>query len=320
MDHGRRRFLAASALAPLVLNAACSGQPPLTRVGGISWIGYAPLFLARELGLYDDAILRLVEIPSNTANLMALATGDVEAATLTLDECLLGREGGLDVRAVLVFDYSAGADVILARPGIQRLEEVRGKRVGIEETAAGALMLAKLLEAAGLTPADIEKVRVTADRHLQAYLGDEVDVLATWEPIATQLQAQGARRLLDSSAFPGLIVDVLVARAEALEQAPDNFRRLLAGYFQALDHLRRAPDDACRKMAPRLGIRPDEVKAALGGLHFVDLADNRKWLGGGAPALATAAHKVGRIMAAGGLLKHAPQLDGLADPGFLPEA
>ena len=115
MDKRRRRFLTASMLAPLALSGACSGQPSLTRVGGISWIGYAPLFLARELGFYDGDTLRLLEMPSNTANLMSLATANLEAATLTLDECLLAREGGIDARAILVFDYSAGADVILAR-------------------------------------------------------------------------------------------------------------------------------------------------------------------------------------------------------------
>ncbi len=62
---------------------------PLTRVGGILWVGYEPLFLARDLGRYDAGTLRLVEMPSNTANLMALATGELEAATLTLDEFLL---------------------------------------------------------------------------------------------------------------------------------------------------------------------------------------------------------------------------------------
>ena len=36
MNQGHRRFLVASALAPLALASACSGQPPLTRVGAHS--------------------------------------------------------------------------------------------------------------------------------------------------------------------------------------------------------------------------------------------------------------------------------------------
>jgi len=318
MDKGRRRFLGASALAPLLLGA-CGSQPPLTRVGGILWIGYEPLFLARELGLYDANTLRLVEMPSNTTNLMSLAIGDVEAATLTLDEYLLAREGGVDVRAILVFDYSAGADVVMSRPSIGRLEDLRGKRIGVEETAAGALMLAKLLETARLEPDEVVKVHVTADRQLRAYQAGEVDVLVSWEPYATQLQAGGARRLFDSRQFPGLIVDVLVARTDALERAPGNFRRLLAGYFQALDHLHTSPDDAFRRMAPRQGMRPEEVRAAQQGIRFMDLAGNRRWLGGDTPGLVPATQNVARIMVASGLLKRMPDLDGLTDARFLPE-
>lgn len=320
MDKRRRRFLAASALMPLALAAGCSGQPPLTRVGGITWIGYEPLFLARELGLYDPVALRLVEMPSNTDSLMSLATGDLEAATLTLDECLLAREGGLDVRAILIFDDSAGADVIMSRPDVHRLQDLKGRRVGVEETAAGALMLAKTLEAAGLTPGDIQKVRITADHHLRAYLANNVDALVTWEPYAAQLQAQGARRLYDSSHFPGLIVDVLVARTDALERSPDSFRQLLAGYFQALDYLRTSPDDALRRMAPRLGISPEEMRVALQGLRLMDLTANRGWLVGTRPGLLPVADNVARIMVSAGLLRQIPVLDGLADPRFLPES
>ncbi|MBS1145989.1 MAG: hydroxymethylpyrimidine transporter substrate-binding protein [Proteobacteria bacterium] len=318
MDKGRRGFLVASALAPLALAGACSVPVPLTRVGCILWIGYEPLFLARDLGRYDAGTLRLVEMPSNTANLMALATGELEAATLTLDEFLYAREGGLDLRAILVFDDSAGADVIMSRPGIERLEDIRGKRIGVEETAVGALMLAKSLEKAQLTPDEVVRVRVTGDRHVQAYVAGEVDVLVSWEPFATQLQAKGARRLVDSRQFSGLIVDVLVARADALERTPDAFRQLLAGYFQALDYLHASPDDAFRRMAPRMGVSPGEVRVAQQGIRVMDLAANRDWLGGARPGLESAAGNVVRIMVSSSLLKQVPALDGLADPRFLP--
>jgi NitT/TauT family transport system substrate-binding protein len=320
MDKGRRRFIAASALAPLALASACGSEPALTRVGAIVWIGYEPLFLARDLGLYDERRLRLVEMPSNTANLMALATGDVEAATLTLDECLLAREGGLDVRAILVFDYSAGADVIMSRPEITRVEDLRGRRIGVEETAAGALMLAKLLEIAGLSPHEVVKVRLTADRQVRAYLANEVDALVTWEPYATQLQGHGARRLLDSRAFPGLIVDVLVARADALARAPEAFRQLVDGYFRALDYLRSSPGDALRRMSPRLGVTPEEVRHAHEGIRFMDVDANRDWLNGPSPRLSAAAANVARIMVSSNLLKGVPRLDALSDPRFLPTA
>lgn len=320
MDQRRRHLLIAGALMPLVSASACTAPAPLTRIGSITWLGYEPLFLARELGLYDRQTLRLVEMPSSTDNLMSLAIGDLEAATLTLDEFLQARQGGLDVRVILVFDESAGADVVMAKPGITRLKALKGKRVGVEDTAVGALMLAKTLEAAGLEPRDIIKVPLTIESHVRTYQADEVDAVVTFEPFATQLEEAGALRLYDSNQFPGLIVDVLVARADALERSPQPFRQLVAGYFQALAYLRASPDDALRLMAPRLGISPEAMGVSLKGIHLMDLAANHRWLAGERPGLIPTIGRVAQTMLAEGLLKQSPAMHGLIDSRFLPES
>lgn len=318
MDRNRRRLLAMAALGPWVHLAGCVAPPPLTRVGGIVRIGYEPLFLARDMGLYDPRRLRLVDMPSNTGTLMLLATGDLEAAALTLDECLLAREGGVDLRVIMVFDYSAGADAAMARPEITRLEDIRGRRIGVEETAASALTLAKLLEHAGLAPGDVEKVRLTSGRQVEAYRAQRVDAVVTWEPFATQLEAAGARRLFDSRAMPGLIVDVLAARADALDEAPDNFRTLLSGYFQALDYLHAAPDDAMQRIAARLRTSEAGIRAALQGVRMLDRAANRVWLDGANPRLTNTAAQLAQTMEELDLLRQTPDLHALADPRFLP--
>jgi len=276
--------------------------------------------MARALGYYDHVRLRLVEAPSNTDSLMALATGDVEAACLTLDECLIAREGGLDLRIIMVFDDSAGADVIMARPEIKSLADLRGKRIGVENTANGALMLAKTLGMAGLAPADVIKVPVSGDIQITSYRTHKVDALVSFEPYATRLAALGAMRLLDSTRFPGLIVDVLAVRASTIEGFQSQPRELVRGYFRALDHLTRAPHNAAALMAPRMGISADEVLHALQGVRMMDRAANLTWLAGPEPRLMSVAKSIGSIMHQAGLLHSAPNLGSLADPRFLPQS
>jgi NitT/TauT family transport system substrate-binding protein len=317
-DLCRRRLLQACLGLPLAGLSGCSRPLPPVRVAGIVWVGYEPLFLARELGHYNQSRLRLVESPSNTASLMSLATGDVEAASLTLDEFLTAREGGLDVRVILVFDESAGADVVMARPQIRALTDLRGKRIGVEHTAVGALMLAKLLEAAGLAADEVVKVALTSERHLAAYRAGEIDAVVSFEPYATQLAQAGAHRLLDSSAFPGLIVDVLAARSEALQAAPDQFRQLCAGYFRALAHLKHDPTEASKLMAQRMGIQSAEVLEALEGVRMLDLADNHAWLNAPRPRLLEVARSLADLMLTNRLLMRRPKLDGLIDARHLP--
>ena len=315
----RRQFLATGALVSLSALLGCEGREPLLRVSGITWVGYEPLFLARELDLLPADRVRLIESPSNTNSLMQLASGEVEVATLTLDEFILARAGGIPVRVALVFDTSKGADVVMARPGIDRIEGLAGRRVGVEETAAGALMLRKSLEAADLTPDDVIRVPVIGGAQMAAYQNGEIDAVISYEPFASRLASLGATRLYDSSAFPGLIVDVLAVSEKAIDRQQKALTDLLAAYFEALAVVTSSPQRAHRLMAPRLGLSVEETAVAYEGIELLDLADNHAWLQPPTAPLCEAAKTVAEIMQANALIERVPDLSHLATARFLPE-
>jgi len=263
--------------------------------------------------------LRLIEFPSNTASMTALFNGDVGIAALTLDEVLRAKEGGLDAQVILVIDESHGADVIMARPDVGGLAQLKGLRVGVEASAVGALMLSKLLAAAGLSASDVVKVDATVDRHVQAYRAGEVDVVVTFEPFASALRQEGAVTWMDSRQFPGLIVDVLAVRRDRLREDPVGHGLLLQSYFQATSDWRRAPAQVELEIAKHMQMDVKDVSSALKGLKVPELEANRAWLSGGEPRLVRSARELGALMAAEGLLRRAPDLDGLCDPAFLPQ-
>ena len=319
----RRDFLLG---APLLLASTLGASGGLTgcqrpvapvRVASNVWVGYETLFLARELGYFSETALRLVEYPSSSDSMMALANREVSLATLTLDEFLLAREGGLDARAILVFDESNGGDAVLARADVRGLAGLKGRRIGVESTAVGALMLAKLLEAANLKLSDVIKVDVTVDQHLAVFDQGKVDAVVTFEPLAGQLRARGAQTLLDSSQFPGLILDLLVLHGQASDDTYGAVRDLISGHFRAQAYLAANPQEAARLMGPRLKLAPQGVLDAFKGVRTPDLASNRVWLAGSQPRLVGAAGVVGDILQRAKLLKRAPHLDGLCDAQFL---
>lgn len=321
----RREFLLGAPLSlgsTLALTGSLAGcQRPVAPVCVASnvWVGYETMFLARELGYLTGTALRLVEYPSSSDSMMALANREVSLATLTLDEFLLAREGGLDARAILVFDESNGADAVVARPDVQGLAGLRGKRIGVESTAVGALMLAKLLEAANLNMNDIIKVDATVDQHVALFAQGKVDAVVTFEPAVEQLKGLGAQTLLDSSQFPGLILDLLVLLGSEIDQVDAAVRDLVGAHFRAMAFMAANPAEGARLMAPRLRLSPQAVLDALKGIRMPDLASNRVWLAGASPRLVGAAGMVGEIMQRGRLLRRAPVLDRLCDARFLPE-
>jgi NitT/TauT family transport system substrate-binding protein len=286
------------------------------RVGSIVFPGYETLFLGRELGLLDARQVRLVELLANTDTLRALAAGQLEAAALTLDELMTARADGVDLRAVLVFDESAGADVVLAKAPVT-LQTLQDRRVAVEDGAMGAVMLSALLKAAGLTPHQIRKVPMTLDRSEALFQSAEVDVVVTAEPWAARLEKVGARRIFDSQAIPGRIVDVLAVRASALQTFGPALRHLLAVHFAAQKILRDAPARAAPLMAARLQTPTAEIASLYRGLQLPELAQNRAMLARDG-AIDRTALELQQVMREAGLLPANAVVQAVADAHFLP--
>lgn len=318
----RRQLLQWAALAGAGCNAT---SPAALRIGAHPWLGYELMYLARSRGFIQPDQVRLIEAPTASASLRALAAGTLEGAGLTLDEVLNARARGLMLKVVAVLDVSHGADVLLARPPLRALADLKGRRIGVEQSATGALMLDAALTRGGLYPGDVQLVPLDFSEHDRAYRSGRVDALVTFEPIRSQLLRYDAHELFSSAQVPGLIIDVLAVRADVLPQQADALRALVAGVFLAQADWQRDAAGCAALMSPRLRLLPAEVTQAFGLLTLPDRAANRQWLGGSAPRLHQAARHLVAVMRRAALLPAGadplPAADpalALADPRFLP--
>ena len=303
--------------------AACAKtREPKLNIATNQWLGYELLHLSRGLPSSDaqpsNDRIRLVELLSNTDSMQALAAGQVDGAGLTLDEAISARANGLALKIILVFDYSSGADALLVNDRITQLAELKGKRIGVERNGVGALMLDAALRQAGLASHELQVVDLTADQHLAAFRNGEVDGVITFEPIASQIAKAGGKRLFDSRAIHGGSVYVVAVCVSGRAASPNAVRDLLAGYFRALEHLHRQPDDAIRRMAPRLGLTPAEMQAGYRGLSLPDLAENQRLLSGAPSPLAATAASLTALMLHQNMLAQAVSLENFIDSTFLP--
>jgi NitT/TauT family transport system substrate-binding protein len=320
IDSRRRRVICgALALPVLPWLVACGSRPvvPL-RVAAHPWPGYELMFLASDQGWLPAGQVTLVPTSTSSESMVLLAKGEVDAAALTLDEVLRMRSEGTALTTTLVFDESSGADVLMARPDISSLQALAGKKVGAETTALGAFMLHQVLEAARLAPSAISVVPVTGDGHLTAWKKEKLDALITYEPVASQIEAQGGRRLFDSRKLPGQILDVLAVRRDRIEAQAAHLTAVAAGHFRALRHLQINPQDAAFRMAGRMGLNGQEVLRAYRGLSMPSLAANRQLLESGGKLL-DSARRLSSIMAQTGLLPRDDTLADLTASRFLPQ-
>lgn len=314
-DAPRRRALAAAALSVGLSACGCTAAQPL-RLGLHAWIGNEPLQMAADFGWLASGT-ELVAARSAPDLMAALAAGQLDGASLTLDEMLTVRGQGVDLVAVLVLDQSAGADMVVARAGIDTLAALQGRRIAVERTGVGELMLVKTLERAGLTLRQIELVPMPVVDQLTAWRSGLIDAAITYEPMATALQRQAAQRLFDSRALPDTIFDVLTVRRERARARPQALRGAIGAHLRGLEHLRVNRADAVYRIAAHQNIDPSDAVAALAGVALPDLARNKALLGG-AVAIRAPARALADLMLASGLLSRRDELTDAFDAGHLP--
>jgi NitT/TauT family transport system substrate-binding protein len=297
------------------------------RIAVSLWVGYEPLVLAQETGTLPPA-MRVVELASNTESKRAFRNGLVELAALTLDEALRLADEGVALHIVAVLSDSAGADAVLAQPGVAaRLAVARAPdqasdqpplRIGLERTALGELLLAHWLLKMGLTQADVKLLHMEANDHENALRRDAVDLLVTFEPIKTRLVQRGAVNLLDTRELPGAVVDVLVAR-------PGLDTERLAALLQAWQPAQQSLSASAVPpwMAAALDLSPNEYQQALQGLRFLSLTEMQQRLqatpgtDGAAAALARQSEAMGRILQNMALIRQPPDWPRLLNPAPL---
>jgi NitT/TauT family transport system substrate-binding protein len=304
--------------ALLVALSGCAREPesPL-RVGTNVWIGGEPLYLARELGKFDPALVQLVEYPSASEVHRAYRNQAIDGMVISLDELFTLAADGLDPRIIVVIDVSHGADVVVGRGAMKVMTDLKGKSVAVESGALGAFVLSRALALNGMQASDVTVVHLESNEQPSAFEKGQVDGAVTFDPYTVQFLKQGAKILFDSTQIPGEIVDLIAVRASVIQKRPKAVQALLTGWFAAIDYMARDPKDAAHRMGVRQQTSGEQFLEAQKGLHVPSRDENLKMLGGANPGLAVTARRLKTLMLEAKLLKSDLQIEKLLAPAPL---
>lgn len=287
-------------------------RPPLS-VGMNAWVGYDPLVLARDRQLIDQTQIKVVELATASETQRHLRNGLLDAAALTLDEVLRLRADGMDLRIVAVLDASHGADVVMSTSYIQRVEDLRGRAIAVEDTSVGALMLNRMLASAGMTRSDVTVIHEEASLHQELLRSGRAAAVVSYAPLSGILANAGYRPLFASDQIPGEILDVLVVRADVLRQRPEAVQALVQAWQNGLALLELDPVGAAASLAPGTDLTSDLYLKVITGLRFYSPAESLAAMEGSPPELVQAARRLSALIADIGLVDQAPSVDDLFD-------
>ncbi len=277
MNRRLYRILLTVLVASLLLGACGPADPgqenPPLEIGWSLYPGYYPLVLAQELGLFakHGVEVTLVRYDSYSEAKPQIASGFVDGAALVLGDVLLEDIANY-VKVVLVVDHSNGADQLIASPELMQTQDLRGRRVGVQAGIFGELLVRAMLEEYNLRPSDIILVEVPPEQVAAAIPG-QIDMGHTFEPYASQAIARGNGNFFDSSQAPGIIVDTIVFRNEILQNRPDDVRKFINAWFEAVAYWQANPIEGNTIIARATGQSVDEI--SFEGILFFDRDANR---------------------------------------------
>lgn len=251
--------------------AIAEAREPTIRIAMNQWPGYEMLYAAQELGLFrnEGVDVQIVEVSSLADAIHAISNRSVDAiACTTVEPLLLARDANTRLTIVHAFDASHGADVIVARQGIDSLDALESKRIAIEKTSLTTLMLHEGLARAGLTLQDVQTVVMDPREMPKALAEGRVDAAVCYPPNSIQMLDSGAAHTLFSSAdIPDTVLDVLAVDPSLLEHRPEALRAILRAVRRATDLALTQPHLVEPIMAAREGLSIQQFREALNGVR-----------------------------------------------------
>ena len=254
-----------------------SGEP--FRLGIVTWPGFGPFFVAKEKGFFDGLNVEITPMDDTVGRRTAFSSKKVEVITETLDS-FASSVGSIPGKAVLKTDDSCGGDGLVVNKKIQKVNDLKGKKVAFPQGLPSQFFLIYLLSLTGLSSKDINPQYMEADKAAQAFMAGKVDACVTWEPYVSQAGSSPNGKILMTSAdAQGLILDIIIARDDVIKKRPKDIQKFVNGWFRGLEYWKKNTDEANKIMADGLGLKPEDVEGMLSGLKLADLDENQKYFG-----------------------------------------
>jgi len=255
----------ASASAEAAAPTPAAGAP-LT-IAYSDWPGFVAWEVAIKKGWFKEAGVNVEfhwfdYVPS----MDAYNAGKVDAVGVTNGDQLVIASSGNKSQAIILTDYSDGNDMIVAKSGIKKLSDLKGKKIGVEVGFVDHLLLLYALKASNMAEKDVTLVNVPTDQTPQALKSGKVDAIGAWQPSSgTALrEVAGSAPIFTSADVPGLIYDMIVVSPKSLAEHRADWLKVV-GVWDRVAKFVTDPanmDEAATIMSGRVGLTPN-VKNAV---------------------------------------------------------
>ena len=324
-------------LLSLILTISCSQSPESSNTGTTSntpqeqaivigysnWAGWWPWAIAEQEGIFakNNVNVEMKWFDGYLQSMEALAAGKLDGNCQTLNDTISFAADAVHGEvAVLVNDNSAGNDKIIVTQDINKIEDLKGKKVAVEEGVVDDFLLTLALESKGMKRSDVEIVPLETGAAAAAFASGQTDAVGAFPPFwLTALKRKGSKELVSSADFPGAIPDLLVVTQKLIDEKPEQVQGLVNSWFDTLDFMEQNPEKADEIMAARADVTVEELQQFKSGTKIFTIEENLEAFSEGETMkhMPFAAPKMAKFMVDVGFIPEAPDLTKILDDQFV---
>ncbi len=255
-------------------------DPRALKIGILTWIGIAPFYVAKELGLFEKhgVDVSFVLLEKNDDRTAALLSGEIDLIDSTLDRFLLDHSQYPSLRIAALPNRSRGTDGLLVRKEIVDFSDLRGKKIGVESGWVNDFFLHYILDMHGMSLQDVERIDVKESDAGAAMLQGKVDGVVIWEPWLSNIQKLSGGHILTSTKKDPILIETLVGLEAKLKERQDEVARILRAFFEAVAYIQSHTPESAEIASIYFGMSPQETEEQMKKVEFFTAKDNHAYI------------------------------------------
>jgi ABC-type nitrate/sulfonate/bicarbonate transport system substrate-binding protein len=251
----------------------------------------ALMLVASGQGLFLKAGVDVASQPFELGKdaLNSVLNGKADLAVVADTPVMFALLGGADIAMLSGISKSRRALAILAHSdrGIDRIEDLKGKSVGVTKGTNLPYFLDAMLQTHGISSDKVTTTDLRTDAAISAFKAGQLDAIVMYQPYLAKLAAEMGDRI---KVFYGEDVYafrfILVGKPSYIDSHPQEVRAVLRALVAAQEAIRANPIEARRSVVDALKLdeanmaqlfEPEDYAVSLDQAMLLALDDQTRW-------------------------------------------
>ncbi|WP_373071485.1 hypothetical protein [Sulfurimonas sp.] len=258
-----------------LLTSCSSTEEKKLKVSASTWIGYSPLYYAKEKGWLKPLNIKLLHVTSLSENMYLYEAGNADAYVGTQYEHSVLSKKDASLMPIILFDRSYGGDIVMSNVSIDILKNTTEEiDAYLEMDSINNTLLKGFIKKYKLQDKKINYINRD-----QGYISSinskdlqKPTIIVTYTPYDLKLKKQGFKNIASTkSDLDLLVIDALYTKEETLLKHKEQFVSLKKLVDKAINKLEKDPYEFYKTIKPyMLELSYKDFSESLGNIKWIN--------------------------------------------------